>query len=937
MKKIILAFCLLLVTASAAVAQWQVPNHSIPIGKGPGNTGFRSLGPCAANGVPWWASTTSDPACMVIREALTVDRIYYVDGTNGNDANTCLAAGTSACKTLPAAIAIVANTLDGMSQTRLIKIEMAAGTYTDTVTINGQTAGGVLSGALPGGATLWINGDTTTPANVTIHTTSADGFYCDQGAKVYLSGFRYKTTTAGFGIQSQRACEVQVIGKIDFNDFATLFSGVFATYGGFIRIAADTSYSGDGFCGIAAEGDGVVESTGAYTVTFTGTRTFARGFACADAAYIRHFNSTFTGTVHGPRYDVRLSGVINTQDAGVAYFPGNADGNEESDGLYEGNTKFAAYSVWSNITGVAAEPTDNTFSAAFDAIFGSTQGQTFYRGNAGWTVLNPGTSGQLLQTKGAAANPAWTTATYPDTTTLNQLLYSSSANVIVGLATANGGMLNTSSGGVPSITATPLLGVAGTTAGTLGLSGLTSGTLTLKVAAVAGTGSILTFPGGTTDFSATSGIVQQASVGAPFTVTSVALGSLATQATNTVVGNATSGSAAPTALAVGSCSTAASALIWTTNTGFGCNTSITAAAVPASGITGTTLAANVVTSSITTVGTLVGGATGAGFTVALTTSTVSGKLPCANFPALTGVVTTSAGSCATSFAASPTFTGVATFANGSAAAPSIVFAASSTAGFYSLDAVTVGMTSRGLQVIQFSNPLNAVNYYLAGGSATGTSPTFYVDGSDTDIGLIWSTKGVGEYRVYSGLFGTLNLGVNATRVIAYQTTVSTSKTTGAIVSSGGLGVAGAIFTDTLSVITMAADTAQTDATVCRVAATGLLYTGTGALGICLGTSGEQFKTDLAPMQAGLAELMKIDMLNYRYRPGHGDDGARMQYGPTAQGVEVALPGLVNHNALGVAINYDSGALFFIGLRAIQELKADNDNLRLEIEKLKAVK
>lgn len=79
----------------------------------------------------------------------------------------------------------------------------------------------------------------------------------------------------------------------------------------------------------------------------------------------------------------------------------------------------------------------------------------------------------------------------------------------------------------------------------------------------------------------------------------VSLATLATQATNTVVGNATSGTASPTALAVGSCSTAASALIWTTNTGFGCNTSITAAAVPVGGITGlgtgvaTALAVNV--------------------------------------------------------------------------------------------------------------------------------------------------------------------------------------------------------------------------------------------------------------------------------------------------------------------------------------------------------
>jgi hypothetical protein len=59
-------------------------------------------------------------------------------------------------------------------------------------------------------------------------------------------------------------------------------------------------------------------------------------------------------------------------------------------------------------------------------------------------------------------------------------------------------------------------------------------------------------------------------------ITAASANALAAQATNTVVGNATAGSAAPTALSVGTCSTAGSALIWTTNTGFGCNTSITA-------------------------------------------------------------------------------------------------------------------------------------------------------------------------------------------------------------------------------------------------------------------------------------------------------------------------------------------------------------------------
>lgn len=55
-------------------------------------------------------------------------------------------------------------------------------------------------------------------------------------------------------------------------------------------------------------------------------------------------------------------------------------------------------------------------------------------------------------------------------------------------------------------------------------------------------------------------------------------------------------------------------------------TATTAGSAPAGTLTGATLAANVLASSLTSVGTLTGGATGAGFTVALSTATITGTL-----------------------------------------------------------------------------------------------------------------------------------------------------------------------------------------------------------------------------------------------------------------------------------------------------------------------
>lgn len=67
-------------------------------------------------------------------------------------------------------------------------------------------------------------------------------------------------------------------------------------------------------------------------------------------------------------------------------------------------------------------------------------------------TITAGSSGQLFQSSGASS-PAWTTATYPSTTTINQILYSSAANTVTGLSTANNGTLITSSSGVPSLLA----------------------------------------------------------------------------------------------------------------------------------------------------------------------------------------------------------------------------------------------------------------------------------------------------------------------------------------------------------------------------------------------------------------------------------------------------------------------------------------------------
>jgi hypothetical protein len=67
--------------------------------------------------------------------------------------------------------------------------------------------------------------------------------------------------------------------------------------------------------------------------------------------------------------------------------------------------------VMANTTGGTAAPAGVTLSALLDAAIGSTQGDILYRDSAAWQVLAPGTSGQILASQGAAANPHWITGT----------------------------------------------------------------------------------------------------------------------------------------------------------------------------------------------------------------------------------------------------------------------------------------------------------------------------------------------------------------------------------------------------------------------------------------------------------------------------------------------------------------------------------------------
>lgn len=85
------------------------------------------------------------------------------------------------------------------------------------------------------------------------------------------------------------------------------------------------------------------------------------------------------------------------------------------------------------------------------------------------TATYPGTAttaGTILRADGT--NWTATTATYPTTTTINQILYSSAANTIAGITTANNQVLVTGATGIPAFSATLPSGVTGSSLTSVG-------------------------------------------------------------------------------------------------------------------------------------------------------------------------------------------------------------------------------------------------------------------------------------------------------------------------------------------------------------------------------------------------------------------------------------------------------------------------------------
>lgn len=228
-----------------------------------------------------------------------------------------------------------------------------------------------------------------------------------------------------------------------------------------------TDFYGPGAVISPADG-GTGINNGAKTITIGGNTAFTGAFTFSGAL-------TANTSVTFP-----TSGTLSTTTGTVTSVSGTANRITSTGGTdpvidisasYVGQSSLTTLGtistgVWGSSAtkiGLTSGGTNTSLTAAAGGIVYST--------STGMGISAVGAASQILLS-GATGAPTWTTSTYPATNAINTLLYASSANVMSALATANSGVLVTSAGGVPSISGTLPFTVPVTTGGT----GLTSTT-----------------------------------------------------------------------------------------------------------------------------------------------------------------------------------------------------------------------------------------------------------------------------------------------------------------------------------------------------------------------------------------------------------------------------------------------------------------------------
>jgi Chaperone of endosialidase len=609
---------------------------------------------------------------------------------------------------------------------------------------------------------------------------------------------------------------------------------------------------------------------------------------------------------------------------------------------------------------------------AINAPYGSltaNNGGIVYSGAANLAILAGTATASQVLLSGSSTTPAWSTATYPATTTINQILFSSAANTITGIATVNSAMLGTNSSGVPQMCTTVCaIIVSGNSAVPFSLQNTNTGAAAYAAFQVQNSANTGLFGIGSTGYTGITVEQNRVFVDASASTAGIVLNNeganpIVLSVSNTEVGRWNGG------LMVGT----------TTDPGTGVVNVLTGYRIGNAATTANVLRGNGTSfvSAALAAADLSNGVTGSGAVVLATTPTFITSMIT---PLIIGGT-----------AANSQLTVEST--SGAGTSDKIIFQTGSQvfAGWIN----TTQQWTVGSNNAPISNVLLTVNHNASAPNASvGGTPIVQISNGNTVHGIMLfdgfgaNSNSILTFRTGRGTLGAVTaslsadnlgsvggVGATAANTFADNTGVAgggfivwnaaenwsstnqgtnmlvytTPKTTAVIAlsstfnASGGLSIGsatdpglGGLFVNgaTITFNGILTDATHTDRTVCQDTTTKSLFFGSGTAGVCLGTSSLRYKRDIEPMTRGLMDVVKLDTKSFYYLPGYGDDGAKRQYGLVAEDVIGVMPEIVGLDIQGRPNSVDWAALTPVMIHAIQELKADNDNLRQEIKQLR---
>lgn len=257
-----------------------------------------------------------------LRTRLTANTNFYVS-TTGNDSNNGLSS-TTAWLTGQRAANVLQNSYDLNGY--IATVNLATGTYTGGVTVNGP-----FTGATGPGSVVFL-GNTGSPSSYISAVTSSVNFSATNGAQFTVSGIKMSGATS-FALNADGGGSVINYGNVVFG--AATSAHVASGNSAKVSAIGDYTITAGALEHFFAGGSGSVISANGRNITLTGTPAFGTAFAvCSTNASLICQSTAFAGSATGSRYQALLNGVIDTGGSGSTFFPGNSAGTTPTGGQY---------------------------------------------------------------------------------------------------------------------------------------------------------------------------------------------------------------------------------------------------------------------------------------------------------------------------------------------------------------------------------------------------------------------------------------------------------------------------------------------------------------------------------------------------------------------------------------------------------------------------